>query len=138
MIKTARNIPFAICLFLLLFAGCKSFDGRAVREKHAKDYQRDLATETNDVLSKKTAFDLNDCIQTALENNLQIRASKIQQQIAKLERKIAFAAFLPAVNLDYRIHKMGQTAESQNSHNHNGYARPDSKGNHVAISDVDI
>jgi outer membrane protein TolC len=102
MVKTSKNIPFAVCLFLLLFAGCKSFDGRAAREGHTKDYQRDLAAETNEVLSKKAVFDLNDCIQTALENNLQVRASKIQQQIAKLERKIAFAAFLPAVNLDYQ------------------------------------
>lgn len=102
MIKTAGNIPFITCLFLLLFAGCKSFDGRAAREGHTKDYQRDLAAETNEVLSKKAVFDLNDCIQTALENNLQVRASKIQQQIAKLERKIAFANFLPAVNLDYQ------------------------------------
>jgi outer membrane protein TolC len=102
MVKTAGNIPFAICLFLLLLAGCKNFNGQEIREKNTKDYQRDLAAETNDVLSKKAAFDLNDCIQTALENNLQVRASKIQQQIAKLERKIAFAAFLPAVNLDYQ------------------------------------
>lgn len=89
-----------IYLFLLFSAGC-SFDGRAVREKQTKDYQRNLAAETNDVLSKKTAFDLNDCIQIALENSLQIRASKIQQQLAKLERKIAFASFLPVVNLNY-------------------------------------
>jgi len=101
MVKKTGSISLVICLFLLLFAGCKSFDGKIIREKHAKDYQRDLAAETNDVLSKKTVFDLNDCIQIAMENNLRTKAAKIQQQIAKLERKIAFANFLPAVNLDY-------------------------------------
>ena len=101
MAKTARNILFFNCLFLLFFAGCRSFDGRAVREKHTKEFQQDLITETNEVLSKKIAFDLNDCIQIAMENNLQTRAAKIQQQLAKLERKIAFASFLPVVNLDY-------------------------------------
>jgi outer membrane protein TolC len=100
MIKKSK-IPFLILMSALFLAGCRSFDGQAIREKHAKDYQRDVAAETNDVLSKKAAFDLNDCIQIALENNLQIRTSKIQQQIAKLERKIAFSGFLPAVNLDY-------------------------------------
>ncbi|MGA2915211.1 MAG: TolC family protein [Sedimentisphaerales bacterium] len=101
MAKAAKNILPAVWLLLFFLAGCKSFNGPAIREKNAKDYQKDLTAETNDVLSKKTVFDLNDCIQIALANSLQTKAAKIQQQIAKLERKIAFANFLPAVNLDY-------------------------------------
>jgi outer membrane protein TolC len=100
MIKTSKyNILTS--LFLVLFAGCSSFNDKAIREKQTTDYQRNLTEETNNVLSKKESFDLNDCIQIAIENNLRTRAAKIQQQIAKLERKIAFANFLPAVNLDY-------------------------------------
>ncbi len=101
MIKIVKNIPYIILLFTLLFAGCSSFDGRAVREKHTKDYQEELAAEMNDLLSEEKVFGLNDCIQTALENGLQIKAAKLQQQIAKLERKISFSNFLPAVNLSY-------------------------------------
>jgi len=101
MVNKIKNIPFVMLLFLALFAGCSSFDGRAVREKHTKDYQRDLAAETNDVLSKKTVFDLNDCVQIALENGLQVKAAQIQQRIATLERKISFSNFLPVVNLSY-------------------------------------
>jgi outer membrane protein TolC len=101
MIKVVKNIPFVVLLLLPLFAGCSSFDGRAVREKHTKDYQEELAAEMNDLLSEEKIFDLNDCIQTALENGLQIKAAKLQQQIAKLERKISFSNFLPAVNLSY-------------------------------------
>ena len=88
-------------MFSVFSAGCSSFDGKAVREKHTKDYQQSLAEETNSVLSQKEVFDLNDCIQIALENGLQVKAAKIQQQIAKLERKISFSSFLPVINLSY-------------------------------------
>jgi outer membrane protein TolC len=101
MIKILRKIPFIVLLFSLFLAGCSSFDGRAVREKHTKDYQEELAAEMNDLLLGDKIFGLNDCVQTALENGLQIKAAKIQQQIAKLERKISFSSFLPVINLSY-------------------------------------
>ncbi len=105
MIKAIRKTLLIIVSFMILLTGCNSFDSQAVREKHAKDYQRNLIAKINSILSNKTAFDLNDCIQIAMENNLQTRAAKIQQQIAKLERKIAFSSFLPVVNLDYEYTK---------------------------------
>jgi outer membrane protein TolC len=105
MFKAIRKTLLIVVSSAIFLTGCSSFNGRTVREKHAKDYQRDLAAETNDVLSKKAVFDLNDCIQIALENNLQIKTSKIQRQLAKLERKIAFSSFLPTVNLDYEYTK---------------------------------
>ena len=101
MIKIITKISLTSVLFVVLLAGCSSFDDRAVREKHAKEYHNTLVNETNDILSMKSSFGLNDCIAIALQNNLRTRAAKIQQNIAKLERKIAFASFLPAVNLDY-------------------------------------
>ena len=101
MVRIMNKILFIGLLSLVFLAGCSSFNDRQVREKNAKDYSQSLAAETNDVLSKQEAFGLNDCIQIALKNNLQARAAQIQQKIAKLERKVAFANFLPAVNLDY-------------------------------------
>jgi uncharacterized lipoprotein len=66
MIKTSKyNILTS--LFLVLFAGCSSFNDKAIREKQTTDYQRNLTEETNNVLSKKESFDLNDCIQIAIE-----------------------------------------------------------------------
>lgn len=100
MSKNAKYILLAIWIYLFFIAGC-GYDEQAVRVKNANEYQKVLAAETNDVLSKKEVFDLNDCIQIALKNSLQTKAAKIQQQIAKLERKVSFANFLPAINLDY-------------------------------------
>jgi outer membrane protein TolC len=99
MSKTIEKILFII--LLLPLAGCQSFNGQLVRKTHAENYNNDLAGKTNKILAEKDSFGLNDCIQIAMENNLRTKAAKIQQQIAKLERKIAFASFLPAVNLDY-------------------------------------
>lgn len=99
MNKTIKNITAMILLFL---AGCSSFDGSAIRKSHTKEYQQLLADKTEETLSAKEPLDLNDCIVIALNNNLNVRSSGIRQQIAKLERKVAFSNFLPAVNLDYQ------------------------------------
>ncbi|PKL50049.1 MAG: hypothetical protein CVV39_01940 [Planctomycetes bacterium HGW-Planctomycetes-1] len=105
MIKILRKIPFIVVLFSLFSAGCGSFDGRAVREKHTEDYREELAAEMNELMFEGRAFGLDDCIKTALENGLHIKAAQIQERVAKLERKVSFAAFLPTVNLDYQYTK---------------------------------
>jgi len=89
-------------VFLLFLTGCSSFDGSAIRESHTKEYQQLLTEKTEEMLSEKEPLDLNDCVEIALNNNLNIRSSRIQEQIATLERKVAFSNFLPAVNLDYQ------------------------------------
>jgi len=94
------KISFVV-LSLVVFAGCGRYDGDAVRLQTTQDYQKSLAADTNNIMSSKTVFDLNDCIQTALKNGLEVRSAQIQQKIATLERKISFAAFLPAINLSY-------------------------------------
>jgi outer membrane protein TolC len=101
MVKILRKIPFIMLLFSLFCAGCGSFDGRANREKHTEDYRDELAAEMNELMFEDKVFGLNDCIQTAMENGLHIKAAQIQEKVAKLERKIAFSSFLPAVNLSY-------------------------------------
>ena len=101
MIKIFRKISYIVILFSLFSAGCGSFDARAVREKQVKGYQQKLTAETNDILSQRESFGLNDCIKAALANSLQIKAAKIQEKIAMLERKISFSNFLPVINLSY-------------------------------------
>lgn len=101
MFKIIKNLLLITLSFLFLVTcGC-GFNDMAVRKKQADSYQRNIIAETNDILSKQQSFSLNDCIKVAMENNLQTKSAKIQQRLAKLERKIAFANFLPAVNLDY-------------------------------------
>jgi len=88
-------------LILLLLAGCRSYDGEKVRKEHAAEYPRALLTQTEEALSQREALSLEDCIRIAMANNLDTRSAAIEKRIARLERKIAFANFLPAVTLDY-------------------------------------
>jgi outer membrane protein TolC len=105
MVKMLRNILFIVPLFSLFGAGCSNFNEQAARKSHAKDFHKELTDKTTAQLAEQELFSLNNCIEIALENNLEVRSAKIQQQIAKLERKVSFAAFLPAVNLDYQYTK---------------------------------
>src|SRR4030042_1067485 len=105
MVKILRDILLIIPLFSLSLAGCSNFDEQAARKGHAKDFYKELTEKTTARLAEQESFSLNDCVEIALKNNLDVRSSKIQQQIAKLERKVSFAAFLPAVNLDYQYTK---------------------------------
>ena len=88
-------------LAVLVIAGCRSFDGEKVRAEHAEQYRRELAARTQEVLSANQPLDLDACIRIAMENNLDVRSSQIQQRIATLERKIAFANFLPVLDIGY-------------------------------------
>jgi len=103
MNETIQKILFeAGLLFLLIIAGCGKYNGLLERQSHIEKYQKQLDERTNEVLSTKGAFGLNDCVEIALANNLNIRSSEIRQRIAKLERKVSFSNFLPTVNLDYQ------------------------------------
>jgi outer membrane protein TolC len=85
----------------MLLAGCHSYDGAKIRREHADSYPAELHEKTAEVLAQQEALSLDDCIAIAMENNLDTRTAAIEQRIAKLERRIAFANFLPAVTLDY-------------------------------------
>ncbi len=85
----------------LLLAGCRSYDGAKVRQDHAAAYPSDLRDKTAEILSQRGPLGLEDCIRIAMENNLDTRSAAMQRRIAQLERRIAFANFLPVVNLDY-------------------------------------
>ncbi len=100
MTLDARRLspPF---LVLMLLAGCHSYDGAKVRREHADSYPAELREKTAEVLAQREALSLDDCIAIAMENNLDTRTAAIEKRIAKLERRIAFANFLPAVSLDY-------------------------------------
>jgi outer membrane protein TolC len=92
------SLPF---LILALVAGCRSYDGEKIRREHADSYPAALRDRTKEVLSHRQALSLDDCIAIAMENNLDTRTAAIEKRIAKLERRIAFANFLPVVSLDY-------------------------------------
>ena len=89
-------------LALVTLAGCKSLDGDKVRREHAQSYQEQLALKTDTAVKAEKALTLEACIRIALANSLEIESADIQSRIAKLERKTAFANFLPTVSLNYR------------------------------------
>jgi len=82
-------------------AGCSSFDGQKIRREHAENYRNLLEKRAEEVLSGKESLNLQDCIDAALQNNLDIRVAEVRQRVAELDRKVSFAQFLPRVNLNY-------------------------------------
>ncbi len=105
MVKRIRfNLLMVIFALSLFLAGCNNYDGNLIRADHVKDYQSSLTEKTNSILSKES-FGLKDCIEIALKNNLNVKASRIQERMARLERKVAFSSFIPVVNLDYQYTK---------------------------------
>lgn len=86
---------------VVTLAGCSSFDGQKVRREHAGNYRNLLDQRTEEVLSGKESLNLQDCIDAALGNNLDIRVAEVQQRVAELDRKVSFSQFLPQVNLNY-------------------------------------
>ncbi|MEN6336818.1 MAG: TolC family protein [Phycisphaerales bacterium] len=101
MTRRARQRSSLQFLVLVLLAGCHSYDGAKIRREHAAGYPGELRDKTTEVLAQRQALSLDDCIAIAMENNLDTRTAAIEKRIAKLERRIAFANFLPVVSLDY-------------------------------------
>jgi outer membrane protein TolC len=85
----------------LAIAGCRSVGGEKIRSDHAESYPVELATRTDEILAAHQRLNLDDCIRIALKSNLDVRSSQIHQRIATLERKIAFANFLPVLDVGY-------------------------------------
>ena len=94
-----------LCLVLLAsvgLTGCKSFDGAKIRREHAESYRQQLAEKTTETLDGNASLTLDDCVRIALENNLEVRSADLESRIARLDRRVAFANFLPTVSLNYQ------------------------------------
>ncbi|MEN6424708.1 MAG: TolC family protein [Phycisphaerales bacterium] len=101
MRNNGRRLP-QLLLTILLVVGCRSYDGDKIRREHAEEYPQALQIRTEEILSQRGSLGLEDCIRIALANSLQVKSSEIQRRIARLERKTAFANFLPTVDLNYQ------------------------------------
>ena len=98
---TNRMSIFAAVAAVVTLAGCSSFDGQKNRQEHAENYRQLLDERAEEVLSDGEPLTLQDCIDAALKNNLDIRVAEVQQRVAQLGRKASFSQFLPQVNLNY-------------------------------------
>jgi outer membrane protein TolC len=96
-----KYLAFIFLLFLLV-PGCASFGWNPLtREKAAAEFEDDLSTKTGRVLQNRSTLDYAGCAAIALENNLSLRVNTIEARIARLEKKIAFANFLPALQAEH-------------------------------------
>jgi outer membrane protein TolC len=78
--------------------GC-SISLPALRKTELAKFNDEITRKSSLVLSKDKIYDLNSCIQIALENNLDIRIAEIKSRLAGLDKKIAFSYFLPQVDI---------------------------------------
>ena len=93
-----RGIGAFLCVCGFV-CGCSHFDGRAVRREHAEGYPVALAKRTELELSAREPLDLQDCVDIAIRNNMSIRQAEIEASVVSLERNVAFANFLPVVEV---------------------------------------
>jgi outer membrane protein TolC len=103
ILKSSKSVILflSLCialLFMIMQAGCATLT-KENRERHADTYQRNLIELTQTELTGEREVSLEDCIQIALRNNLKGQTAGIRARIKKLERKIAFSNFLPALEL---------------------------------------
>jgi outer membrane protein TolC len=93
------RIAIGLVLTVGLLPGCRSYNGEEIRREHAESFPRQLAEKSGRVLADDSVLGLNDCIALAMEHSLDVRCADIQQRVAKLNKQVSFAKFLPAVRL---------------------------------------
>jgi outer membrane protein TolC len=82
---------------LIFTAGCTH---KIYRVEHAGSFPNQLADRTVQTLPDRP-ITLNECIDIALANNLDLQVLEIQKSLAALDRKIAFGNFLPSIDLQF-------------------------------------
>ncbi len=86
-------------LFLTIFlAGC-STNVLTLRKEQAAEFNKNMENRSSRILANDKKYDLDACIQIALENNLDIQISEIDGRLANLDKKTAFSYFLPQITL---------------------------------------
>jgi len=115
--RRRHGIPYAGAL-MMAFAtavgsGCATFDGEAAREADASAFREQLTEKSEAALTPDQALGLDDCLRIALENNLDIKVSDIRARIARLDKNVAFANFLPQVELDFQYVAWEQQPKSK-------------------------
>lgn len=95
-----------------LAQGCATFDGDSVRKTDAEAFQSAIDARTAQALAGDAPLDLDRCIAIALENNLDVKSADLNARLAKLNRRTAFANFLPEISLQYTSTELDKTPMS--------------------------
>jgi len=107
-----RN-TFILLLLASVLQGCATFDGVLVRQTEAEAFLAKTGERTETVLAEGNTFTLNRCIAVALQNNLNMEAAALEKRLARLNRRIAFANFLPEISLQYTSTELDRAPASQ-------------------------
>ena len=104
------------CVFILIVVGiqgCATFDGTLVRQTDAEAFLAKTAARTDAVLAESDTFSLSRCIVVAQRNNLNIKTADLEKRLARMNRRIAFANFLPEVTLQYTSTELDRAPATQ-------------------------
>jgi outer membrane protein TolC len=95
-----------------LMSGCSTLDPQKERQEHTKAFSAQLNEEQSRLLA--SPLTLEDCIHIALTNNYTIRLADLDKRLAKLNKKVAFSAFLPQVAASYGYNTFDMIPSTQN------------------------
>ncbi|MGD9160287.1 MAG: TolC family protein, partial [Desulfobacteraceae bacterium] len=115
-----------ILLSLMIdITGC-STNYLTVRKEQTSQFNKDITDKTRKMISPDKVYDLDSCINIALENNLDIRIAEINGQLSGLDRKIAFSYFLPHIDVNF-THTKADKLQMRNA----------GGGTYIAMADQD-
>lgn len=103
---------YCAILLLLVLPGCATMKGILNRPANASAFMTGIDEKTAEALDGDTPLDLDRCIAIALENNLDVKSADLNARLAKLNRKIAFANFLPEVTFQYTYRELNEAPAS--------------------------
>lgn len=107
-----KYLSFALAGLFLLASGCATLEGILDRKANTEAFQAEIQARTAQALEGDTPLDLDRCIAIALENNLDVKSADLNLRLAKLNRRIAFANFLPEVTLQYTSTELNEAPAS--------------------------
>jgi|GEM_PF-398427 len=100
----------ACCISLL--HGCATLDPDKERKEHTQAFTAQLQQMETNLLARPLTLD--DCIRIAMTNNYSNRKADLDKQLAKLNKKVAFSAFLPQVATSYGYNTFDTFPGTQN------------------------
>ncbi len=95
-LRSLTRAPGIAPILAALLAGCASFDAEEARRSQTESYTNELARLEAQWLAKPLA--LRDCVEIALTNNLSVRKAALDRELGRVNRDLAFSAFLPRVS----------------------------------------
>lgn len=98
-----------ILLSTMLFFSCSNITKVDINEENKNMLkelkQKKLSTE-NLIRKKQGVLHVDECIDLALKNNSQIKLKEIESKIAKIDKNISFANFLPKISGIYSLSEL--------------------------------